>query len=157
MFIVYKDETLHVYDIETDPIFEIHDEIRLHLIGNDFHYSIRHEGWETYRQYSRPLADVKGWGFPHVLYGGVDTTETGKSYIKALFLSSRPGNPVYEMNDSTKRDTVVNYAIATNLLNWSYERYLAIATSFKKRIPCIMRLGGVPKVILKSGISSATM
>ncbi len=133
MYIVYKEEIKQLSDIkENDTIYEIYDDILIHELGQEESSSMWHY-WPdiTFQHYSTPLADVDDMGNLHILYGIIDSTESGKPFIRSLNLSSvyspfREG-PIYELNDSTKKDTVLNYAIATNLVDWANEFYLAIA------------------------------
>lgn len=135
LYIVFKDELIMGYDIkENDTIYEIYDDILIHEVGQQGSTSMWRYWPDTSLQYySTPLADVDHFGNWHILYGILDSTETGKPFIKSLNLSSFLSQdifgkgPIYEMNDSTNKDTVVNYAIATNLVDFAYDHYLAIA------------------------------
>lgn len=133
LYIVFKDELIKGYDIKgSDTIYEIYDDILIHEVGQQGSTSMMYYWPDTlHHHYSTPLADIDNFGNWHILYGILDSTETGQLFIRSLNLSSlfsyfREG-PIYEMNDSTNRDTVVNYAIATNLVAWADEFYLAIA------------------------------
>jgi len=135
LYIVFKDELIMGFDNkENDTIYEIYDDIRIHEVGQQGSIGMWHYFPDTSLQhYSTPLADVDNFGNWHILYGILDSTETGKSFIRSLNLSSflyqdiLGKDAIYKMNDSTNKDTVVNYAIATNLVDFADDYYLAIA------------------------------
>lgn len=113
-YIVYRTEEFTLFEDKTI----VESEIMLYNIRTGSKSTLSVPLSDDSQRYSFPMADMDSFGMLHGIYGITDTTSNGDQYIKSLMYTNfgLTYQCLYDLEDPSNLDTVINYAIATNLV-----------------------------------------